>query len=111
MNDTIKVIDLGDYRVEGNLDFASRTRGIAVRTKSDIDTLARYYQKIVIKVPKEVYSISQPFLKEFLGNLIHECKTKEKFFNKVDFEPQGRYKVKAEVEEVVEDLLEFAVTD
>ena len=86
---TSNVIDLEDFRVkdqEGNISkvFTGRDRGRTVRINSQIDKLETIYDTIIIKIPKDVYSINPSFFEEFLSNVVNKLNRKG-FYEKFQF--------------------------
>ncbi len=100
----IKTIDLQDYRTPGSRVFTGRDRGISVRDASNINIIEAESDKIIIKIPQDIGSINPSFLEEFLCDVVNKLQT-EGFFEKFQFENNGRYKINNDLQEAVERIL------
>lgn len=100
------VLDLGLYLADGDYDFSDRTRGIAVRTKSNIDQLIDVSDMLTIVIPEEVYTMSKAFWKELLSNAILDL-GKEQFYQKVNFNSKGRYQPERDICEIVNEISQY----
>jgi len=99
------IIDLENFRTKGSKVFTGRDRGIEVREASKIDALSKDYEKVVIRIPKDIMSINPSFLEEFLTNVaIREGR--ENFMKKVKFESEStRYNIAVDLDEAIDRIL------
>lgn len=98
------IINLEDYRVPNAKVFTGRDRGEYVRKESKIDDLERTYAKILIIIPKNIYSINPSFFEEFFFNVVTKL-GKEGFFAKFDFKSLGNYNYQKPLTEAIERIL------
>lgn len=59
-----RIIDLAAYRSAGTLVFAGRDRGKLVRSKARVDETDQGGEKVEVRVPEEIFSVTSSF---FLG--------------------------------------------
>ena len=97
-------IDLSNYRTKGAKVFSGRDRGLDVRNKSHIDELESLSDKIVIKIPDDIYSINPSFLEEFLFNVVQKLRA-QGFQSKFEFINEGKYKISHDLDEAIERIL------
>jgi hypothetical protein len=97
-------INLEDHRTEGAKVFTGRDRGKKVREDSKIESSEENYDKVVIIVPKDIYSINPSFLEEFLRPVVKKL-GKHKFYRKIEFQCQGPYDIKTDLDEAVDRIL------
>jgi hypothetical protein len=101
------IINLGDYCQDGNYDFASTTKGVAVRNASGLDKHISSDTSVQIVIPKQIFSLGLPFLQEFLENAIMHCDGNlQQFHELVQFKSEGRYDIKFDLAKVIENVLE-----
>ena len=98
------IIDLAEFRTPGSRVFTGRDRGIEVREQSEIDKIERESERILIKIPDDIGSINPSFLEEFLFHIVVKLKP-DAFFDKVQFENNGRYKIDTDLKEAVDRIL------
>lgn len=65
----VKVIDLDEFTPPGATVLATRPWGIVARSRSNVDMLAKDYDRILIRVPKHVSRVNPSFLEEFLEDV------------------------------------------
>ena len=99
-------IDLQEFSTHSSEDFKTGTHGTMVRIKSGLDTMEPYSDKIIIRIPADVISLSQAFLEELLENTIVKLREDE-FLAKVQFERNGRYDITSDLKEVIEKVLRY----
>lgn len=97
-------INLQDYRTPGSKVFTGRDRGIEVREKSKIDSLAEVHEAISVVIPDDIRSINPSFLEEFLINVVTKL-GEVGFKKKFRFENSGRYKIENDLQEAIERIL------
>lgn len=97
-------INLEDHRTKGAKVFTGRDRGKKVREVSKIESLEENSDKVDILVPEDIYSINPSFLEEFLRPVVKKL-GKHKFHEKFDFQCQGPYDIKTDLDEAVDRIL------
>ncbi len=100
----MQTINLQDYRTIGSKVFTGRDRGIEVRDKSGIDTLADQAEQVSIIIPPDIRSINPSFLEEFLFNVVTKL-GESAFKQKFKFVNEGRYKIENDLSEAIERIL------
>ncbi len=104
MENKTYVIDLEDYRTPGSKLFFGRTLGQEVSQKSGINEKTKEYNKIIIKIPKEISSLNPSFLEEFIKKAVINL-GKTKFLSKFSFECDGNYKIDNDLREAIDRIL------
>lgn len=103
------IINLEDFRVrakDGTIAkvFTGRDRGEDVRKASKIDELEKNYDKVVIIIPDNIYSINPSFFEELFINVVLKL-GKEKFREKFEFQSQGNYNYERPLSEAIIRIL------
>lgn len=103
-----KTIDLENYRTQlGSVKsrvFTGRDRGKEVRDKSNLDQVFSDNDKVLIIIPKDVYSITPSFLEELFFNIVKKY-GKETFLNKIQWIDNG-YDISSQLDEAIERILQ-----
>lgn len=102
-------IHLEDFRVigkDGSIAkvFTGRDRGEDVRRASRIDEIEASYEKVIIVIPDNVYSINPSFFEELFINVILKL-GKDKFLDKFHFEVIGNYNYQRPLSEAITRIL------
>ena len=102
------VINLEDYRVkDGNVIskvFTGRDRGRLVRERSGIDSIESSYDKVIIIIPDNVYSINPSFFEELFVNVVKKL-GKDGFLSKFEFKSEGDYEYEDQLSEAIDRIL------
>lgn len=103
------VINLEKFRVtdEDGLVakvFTGRDRGEDVRKSSDIDKIEEMYDKIIIIIPDNIYSINPSFFEELFVNVVIKL-GKDKFLEKFTFNSIGSYNYEKPLSEAIMRIL------
>lgn len=102
------IINLEDYRVkDGNIVskvFTGRDRGKLVRERSNIDSIEASYDKVIIIIPNNVYSINPSFFEELFVNVVNKL-GKEGFLAKFEFKSEGDYEYEDQLSEAIDRIL------
>lgn len=98
------VIELEDFRVKDSKIFTGRDRGKSVRERSKIDDLITQYEKVVLVIPDEIYSINPSFLEEFLVNVVEKL-GRDGFYRTFEIKNVGTYDFDRRLREAVESIL------
>jgi hypothetical protein len=103
------IIDFEDFRVigkDGSIAkvFTGRDRGEDVRKASKIDEIEAKYDKVIIIIPDNIYSINPSFFEEFFINVILKL-GKDKFREKFEFEVLGNYNYERPLAEAITRIL------
>ena len=100
-------IDLDKYRTSNRKAksrvFTGRDRGEDVRENSHIDDFFDMFDKIIIKIPNDIFSITPSFLEEFLLHVVKKH-SKEECLRKLEF--VGEYDIHQALEEAIERILQ-----
>ena len=97
-------LNLKDYRTPGSKVFTGRPRGKFVREKSNIDQIENGVDKITVIIPEDIASINPSFLEELFENVVAKL-GKAKFYDKVEFDNPGRYKIDTDLSEAIDRIL------
>lgn len=101
-------IELEKYRAkEGNRVskvFTGRDKGKYVREDSKFDELVNKFDKVIIVIPNNIYSINPSFLEEFIVNVVKKF-GKEGFLSKVEFKSLGDYEYEAPLYQAIDRIL------
>lgn len=102
-------IYLEDFRVigkDGSIAkvFTGRDRGEDVRKASHIDEIERKYDKVIIIIPDNIYSINPSFFEELFINVILKL-GKDNFLEKFQFEVLGNYNYQRPLAEAISRIL------
>lgn len=101
------IIDLENFRTSNrkikSKVFTGRDRGEDVRTNSHIDDIFNIYDKVIVKIPDEIYSITPSFLEEFFKNVVKEH-GKEESLRKIEF--QGIYDIEQPLQEAIKRIMQ-----
>jgi|ERR1700733_3595517 len=97
-------IDLQNFRVTGSKVFTGRDRGEQVRIASKIDSRADEFEKIIVSIPNDVYSINPSFLEEFLVNVVLKL-GKNGFNKKFEFISMGDYSITLDLAEAIDRIV------
>ena len=102
-------IHLEDYRVVGKDGsiakvFTGRDRGVDVRKASKIDEIESNYDKVIIIIPDNIYSINPSFFEELFINVILKL-GKEEFLDKFEFKVLGNYNYQRPLSEAITRIL------
>lgn len=97
-------INLEDFRAPGAKVFTGRDRGADVRKKSKLDEIEEKYDKVVIVIPDNVYSINPSFFEELFLNVVIKL-GKEDFLKKFEFESQGDYQYEKPLNDAITRIL------
>ena len=102
-------IHLEDFRVigkDGSIAkvFTGRDRGEDVRKASRIDEIEAKYDKVIIIIPDNIYSINPSFFEELFINVIIKL-GKDKFLEKFQFEVLGNYNYQRPLSEAITRIL------
>ncbi len=103
-NSKDNIIDLEDFRVSGSKVFTGRDRGRSVRDRSDIDSIAKNFKKVILVIPDNIYSINPSFLEEFLVHVV-ERYGRDGFYEKFEIENRGQYDFEKRLKEAVDSIL------
>jgi hypothetical protein len=98
------IINLEDFRAPGAKVFTGRDRGKKARKDSNINSLEMKYDKIIIIIPKNVYSIIPSFFEELFLDVVLKLK-RDKFLKKFEFRSLGEYKYEKPLNEAIERIL------
>lgn len=103
------IIDFEDFRVigkDGSIAkvFTGRDRGEDVRKASHIDEIEERYDKVIIIIPDNIYSINPSFFEEFFINVILKL-GKDKFREKFEFRVLGNYNYERPLAEAITRIL------
>ncbi len=98
------VIELEDFRVKDSKIFTGRDRGKSVRERSKIDELITQFEKIILVIPDNIYSINPSFLEEFLVNVVEKL-GKEGFYKTFEIKNKGTYGFDRRLHEAVDSIL------
>ena len=104
MNSKENIIDLEDYRVDRAKVFTGRDRGFYVRTESKIDEIELSYDRIIVIIPDNIYSINPSFFEELFFNVVNKL-GKESFLSKFEFQNKGEYNFQKPLIEAIERIL------
>ena len=100
MNDTV-VIDLDDHRTGNTPVLSGRQRGKEVRRSTRLDSEDESAQKIVVRVPDDVYLVASSFFLGMLGPSVRKL-GETGFLERFDFEgPINEAVIKDVVREVI----------
>lgn len=103
-------IDLEQYRSVDKVRkikskvFTGRDRGEMVRKASKIDEYEETYDKIIIEIPSDIYSINPSFFEELFFNVVSKLK-KEAFLAKFTLKANGEYDFQNELMEAIDRIL------
>lgn len=102
-------IHLEDFRVKGKDGsiakvFTGRDRGEDVRKASRIDEIETNYNKVIIIIPDDIYSINPSFFEELFINVILKL-GKDKFLEKFEFQKLGNYNYERPLSEAITRIL------
>jgi DNA-directed RNA polymerase alpha subunit len=98
------IINLEDFRTPGSKVFTGRDRGKRVRIDSKINEVESTFEKVIIIVPDNVYSIIPSFFEELFLDVVIKL-GKEKFHEKFQVTSQGSYDPSRALNEAVERIL------
>jgi len=96
-------INLADYQTKNV--FTGRLKGEDVRVRSKVDELEANSQLITVIIPETIFSINPSFLEELFKNVVKKL-GRDKFLHKFNFISNGRYKIKMDINEAIERILE-----
>lgn len=103
----METIDLNKYRTKVGRTvsrvFTGRDRGAQVRELSRIDELFPVNDRLDVKIPDEIFSITPSFLEELFNNVVLTY-GKEETLKKIHF--VGKYKIKNAFDEAVDRILQ-----
>ena len=97
-------IDLENFRTKGSKVFTGRPRGEQVRTDSKVNELATKFDKIIVIIPENIYSVNPSFLEEFLKNVVQKL-GEDKFYTQFQFICKGEYQINRDLGEAVGNIL------
>ena len=81
----MKVIDLDDHRDSDVPVLSGRGRGEAVRKSTRLDSIDETEEKIVVRIPEDVYVVASSFLLGLLGPSIRKLE-ENRFRSRFRFE-------------------------
>ena len=84
--------------------FTGRDRGEMVRKMCKIDEYEQSYDKIIIEIPSDIYSINPSFFEELFFNVVTKLK-KEAFLQKFTIKSNGEYDFQNELMEAIDRIL------
>lgn len=105
MNKKKVTINLLDGIKDANKIFAisGRDLGIKQRKHHKLNELEDNNEKIIVKIPSNIYFLSSSFFLGMFGESVRKCKTKEHFKEKFEFETNG--KIDSNIEDGINDAL------
>lgn len=102
------IINLEDFRSRDknriSKVFTGRDRGEYVRRQSKIDELEAQYDKVIIIIPDNVYSINPSFLEEFLVNVVQKL-GRNAFLEKFEFVSEGDYEYQTPLIQAIDRIM------
>ena len=98
------IINLEDFRAKGAKVYTGRDRGKKARIDSNINKIEENYDKVIIIIPDNVYSIIPSFFEELFLDVVIKL-GKEKFLKKFEFRSLGEYKYEKPLNEAIERIL------
>ena len=98
------IINLEDFRAKGAKVYTGRDRGKKARKDSNINQIEENYDKVIIIIPENVYSIIPSFFEELFLDVVIKL-GKEKFLEKFEFRSLGEYKYEKPLNEAIERIL------
>lgn len=104
---TNNIIDLENYRTQLNSVksrvFTGRDRGEDVRIKSNVNKIFDENDVVLVKIPKDVYSITPSFLEQFFYDVVKKY-GKDKFLQMITWETNG-YKIDGPLDEAIDRII------
>jgi hypothetical protein len=98
------IINLEDFRASGAKVYTGRDRGKRARINSKINSIAEKYDKVIIIIPDNVYSIIPSFFEELFLDVVLVY-GKDEFLKKFEFVSEGSYKYEKPLLEAIERIL------
>lgn len=82
----MKVLDLAQYRSPNSKVFSGRARGERVRTEENLDRFDNSDEKIIVKIPDDVFSFNTSFFLGLFGKSVRSAGSREEFRRKFIFQ-------------------------
>lgn len=97
-------IRLEEFRTPKAKIFTGRDRGKQVREDSKIDIIEVNSDEVTFIIPDNLYSINPSFFEELFVNVVKKL-GKEGFFEKFNFQNEGKYNFEKPLNEAVNRIL------
>lgn len=98
------MIELAKYRAQGAHVFTGRDRGAQVRKLSGLDDEELKYEKVVVVIPREIYSINPSFFEELFVNVVKRY-GREGFLKRFEFKAEGEYPYERPLNEAISRIM------
>ena len=98
------IFELEKYRARGAKVFTGRDKGKYVRNTSKFDEVEKNNDKIIFKIPANLFSINPSFFEELLINVVIKL-GKDGFWEKYEFVNEGNYKYEKPLNDAIDRIL------
>jgi restriction endonuclease Mrr len=99
-----EIFELETYRAKGSKVFTGRDKGKYVRVNSKFDEIEKNNDKVIFKIPANLFSINPSFFEELLINVVLKL-GKQGFIEKYEFVNEGKYKFEKPLNEAIDRIL------